>query len=125
MPMFTEEAAGPRTKAVSATPSLVNDLSWLLSGSARPPMPARHPKLRERLQGGGDPQPIRPPGPARVRGPTTQGGGRPPPAGDPALAGQGTQHGGRAGPAVPSGPAHGEHARQGPAGERSGALGAP
>ena len=49
--MFTEEAAGPRTKAVSATPSLVTDLSWLLSVAARPSMQARYPKLAEMFKG--------------------------------------------------------------------------
>src|SRR5580698_5320095 len=51
MPMFTEEAVGPTTKAVSATPSLVTDLSWLLSVAARPSMQARYPKLAEMFKG--------------------------------------------------------------------------
>jgi DNA-binding transcriptional ArsR family regulator len=45
--MLTEEATGPRTKSVSAAPSLVTDLSWLLSVAARPSMQARYPKLAE------------------------------------------------------------------------------
>jgi DNA-binding transcriptional ArsR family regulator len=49
--MFTEETAGPTTKAVSATPSLVTDLSWLLSVAARPSMQARYPKLAEMFKG--------------------------------------------------------------------------
>ena len=49
--MFTEEATGPRTKSVSATPSLVTDLSWLLSVAARPSMQARYPKLAEMFKG--------------------------------------------------------------------------
>src|ERR1700727_1276882 len=51
MPMFTEETAGPTTKPVSATPSLVTDLSWLLSVAARPSMQARYPKLAEMFKG--------------------------------------------------------------------------
>ena len=65
------------------------------------------------------------PGPDRVGGPAAQGGGRSHPAGHPALAGHRAEHRGRAGAALPAGPAHGEHARQGAAGERPRALGAP
>jgi hypothetical protein len=39
--MLTEEATSSRTKAVSATPSLVTDLSWLLSVAARSSMQAK------------------------------------------------------------------------------------
>jgi DNA-binding transcriptional ArsR family regulator len=49
--MLTEEAAGPKTTSVSATPSLVTDLSWLLSVAARPSMQARYPKLAEVFKG--------------------------------------------------------------------------
>ena len=49
--MLTEEATAPRTKAVSASPSLVTDLSWLLSVAARPSMQARYPKLAEMFKG--------------------------------------------------------------------------
>ena len=49
--MLTEEAAGPKTKSVTATPSLVTDLSWLLSVAARPSMQARYPKLAEMFKG--------------------------------------------------------------------------
>jgi DNA-binding transcriptional ArsR family regulator len=49
--MFTEEVVGPTTKAVSATPSLVTDLSWLLSVAARPSMQARYPKLADMFKG--------------------------------------------------------------------------
>src|SRR5580658_4080796 len=51
MPMLTEETAGPRTKTVTATPSLATDLSWLLSVAARPSMQARYPKLAEMFDG--------------------------------------------------------------------------
>src|SRR5580698_13678 len=51
MPMLTEEVAGPKANAVSATPSLVTDLSWLLSVAARPSMQARYPKLAEMFKG--------------------------------------------------------------------------
>src|ERR1700722_18510440 len=51
MPMFTEEPTGPTTMAVTATPSLVTDLSWLLSVAARPSMQARYPKLAEMFKG--------------------------------------------------------------------------
>src|ERR1700722_14795326 len=51
MPMLTEEATGLRTKSVSAAPSLVTDLSWLLSVAARPSMQARYPKLAELFKG--------------------------------------------------------------------------
>ena len=49
--MFTEEAVGPTTTAVRATPSLVTDLSWLLSVAARASMQARYPKLAEMFKG--------------------------------------------------------------------------
>jgi DNA-binding transcriptional ArsR family regulator len=49
--MLTEEATGPKTAVVSATPSLVTDLSWLLSVAARPSMQARYPKLAELFTG--------------------------------------------------------------------------
>jgi DNA-binding transcriptional ArsR family regulator len=49
--MFTEDPAGPRTRSVSAAPSLVTDLSWLLSVAARPSMQARYPKLAEIFKG--------------------------------------------------------------------------
>jgi DNA-binding transcriptional ArsR family regulator len=49
--MLTEEVAGPKANAVSATPSLVTDLSWLLSVAARPSMQARYPKLAEMFTG--------------------------------------------------------------------------
>jgi DNA-binding transcriptional ArsR family regulator len=49
--MLTEEATSPRTKAVSATPSLVTDLSWLLSVAARSSMQAKYPKLAEMFTG--------------------------------------------------------------------------
>jgi len=49
--MLTEQAVGSRTKSVSATPSLVTDLSWLLSVAARPSMQARYPKLAEMFKG--------------------------------------------------------------------------
>ena len=49
--MLTEEAAGPRAKSVTAAPSLVSDLSWLLSVAARPSMQARYPKLAEMFKG--------------------------------------------------------------------------
>src|SRR3984885_4138665 len=51
MPMLTEAAELPRTKAVSAAPSLATDLSWLLSVAARPSMQARYPKLAEMFKG--------------------------------------------------------------------------
>ena len=50
-----------------------------------------------------------------VGGPTPQGGGRPDPPGHPALPRHGPELGGRARHALPSGPAHREHARQGAA----------
>ena len=46
------------------------------------------------------------------------------PTGHPPLSGHRAEHGRRAGRALPAGPAHGQHARQGPAPERAGALGA-
>jgi DNA-binding transcriptional ArsR family regulator len=49
--MLTEEITVPRTKSVSAAPSLVNDLSWLLSVAARPSMQARYPNLAEMFKG--------------------------------------------------------------------------
>jgi DNA-binding transcriptional ArsR family regulator len=49
--MLTEGAIAPRTKPVSATPSLATDLSWLLSVAARPSMQARYPKLAEMFKG--------------------------------------------------------------------------
>ncbi len=49
--MLTEVAAGPRTKQVSAAPSLVTDLSWLLSVAARRSMQARYPKLADMFKG--------------------------------------------------------------------------
>ena len=49
--MFTEESTGPRTKQVSATASLVTDLSWLLHVAAGPSMQARYPKLAEMFKG--------------------------------------------------------------------------
>ncbi len=49
--MLTEEAAGPRTKPVTAAASLVTDLSWLLSVAGRPSMQARYPKLAEMFKG--------------------------------------------------------------------------
>ena len=64
------------------------------------------------------------PGADGISGPTSQGGGRSHPSGDPALAGHRAELGGRAGGALPSGPAHREHAREGVAGERVGALAA-
>src|ERR1700677_5134228 len=51
MPMLTEEATGPRTKPVTASASLVSDLSWLLHVAARPSMQARYPKLAEMFKG--------------------------------------------------------------------------
>ncbi len=62
------------------------------------------------------------PGPDRISGPAPQGGGRSHPSGSPALIGQRAELGGRAGGALPPGPAHREHAREGVAGERVGAL---
>lgn len=49
--MLTEEATDSRTKSVSAAPSLVTDLSWLLSVAARPSMQARYPRLAEMFKG--------------------------------------------------------------------------
>ncbi len=49
--MLTEATIAPRTKSVSAAPSLVTDLSWLLSVAARPSMQARYPKLAEMFKG--------------------------------------------------------------------------
>jgi ArsR family transcriptional regulator len=49
--MLTEEATGPRTKPVTASASLVSDLSWLLHVAARPSMQARYPKLAEMFKG--------------------------------------------------------------------------
>jgi DNA-binding transcriptional ArsR family regulator len=49
--MLTEATIDPRTKSVSAAPSLVTDLSWLLSVAARPSMQARYPKLAEMFKG--------------------------------------------------------------------------
>ncbi len=49
--MLTEAAELPRTKAVSAAPSLATDLSWLLSVAARPSMQARYPKLADMFKG--------------------------------------------------------------------------
>jgi DNA-binding transcriptional ArsR family regulator len=49
--MLTEETAGPRTKPVSASASLVSDLSWLLHVAARPSMRARYPNLAEMFEG--------------------------------------------------------------------------
>ena len=49
--MLTEEATGPRTKQVTASASLVTDLSWLLHVAARPSMQARHPRLAEMFKG--------------------------------------------------------------------------
>jgi len=49
--MLTEETAGPRTKPVTASASLVSDLSWLLHVAARPSMQARYPNLAEMFEG--------------------------------------------------------------------------
>ena len=49
--MVTEEAAGPRERTVTASPSLATDLSWLLCVAARPSMQARYPKLAEIFDG--------------------------------------------------------------------------
>jgi DNA-binding transcriptional ArsR family regulator len=49
--MLTEEDTGPRTKPVTASASLVSDLSWLLHVAARPSMQARYPKLAEMFKG--------------------------------------------------------------------------
>ncbi len=49
--MFTEETAAARPAAVTASPSLVSDLSWLLSVAARPSMQARYPQLAEMFDG--------------------------------------------------------------------------
>jgi DNA-binding transcriptional ArsR family regulator len=49
--MFTEEATGPRTKRVTATASLVTDLSWLLHVAAGPSMRAKYPRLAEMFEG--------------------------------------------------------------------------
>ncbi len=49
--MLTEAIELPPEKAVSATPSLATDLSWLLSVAARPSMQARYPKLAEMFTG--------------------------------------------------------------------------
>jgi DNA-binding transcriptional ArsR family regulator len=49
--MLTEEAISPRSKTVSASPSLATDLSWLLSVAARPSMQARYPNLAEMFKG--------------------------------------------------------------------------
>jgi DNA-binding transcriptional ArsR family regulator len=48
--MFTEETnSSPRS--VTASPSLVSDLSWLLSVAARPSMQARYPQLAQMFNG--------------------------------------------------------------------------
>jgi DNA-binding transcriptional ArsR family regulator len=49
--MLTEEVVSPRSKTVSASPSLATDLSWLLSVAARPSMQARYPNLAEMFKG--------------------------------------------------------------------------
>jgi DNA-binding transcriptional ArsR family regulator len=49
--MFTEEAVRQRPALVTASPSLVSDLSWLLSVAARPSMQARYPQLVEMFNG--------------------------------------------------------------------------
>jgi DNA-binding transcriptional ArsR family regulator len=48
--MFTE-ATGRIAKQVTATPSLVTDLSWLLHVAAGPSMQAKYPKLAEMFEG--------------------------------------------------------------------------
>src|SRR5580704_8711870 len=50
MPMLTE-ATGPIAKQVTATASLVTDLSWLLHVAAGPSMQAKYPKLAEMFEG--------------------------------------------------------------------------
>ena len=49
--MLTEETTGPRAKPVTASASLVSDLSWLLHVAARPSMQARYPNLAEMFEG--------------------------------------------------------------------------
>ncbi len=55
MPMLTEEtttlSGSRRAPRVAAAPSLVSDLSWLLSVAARPSMQARYPVLAEMFDG--------------------------------------------------------------------------
>jgi DNA-binding transcriptional ArsR family regulator len=49
--MFTDETPPQRPPAVTSSPSLATDLSWLLSVAARPSMQAKYPKLAEMFNG--------------------------------------------------------------------------